>query len=302
MSTADVSLPPADPAGVRTPITGTHPRSNSLWRRLWHSGQVRAGVILLAVMLAFAMIGPLLAPFDPTKTIGAPYAPPGNGSLLGTDYLGRDVLSRVLNGGLQLAWMAPTCAVLSVAIGAGAGVIAAYYGGITDVIIMRIMDVLLAFPVILLTLLFVSIIGPTPWLLVTLVTIGLAPSVSRTIRGAALPLRDREFVRWSRSVGVPTGQVILRELVPNLFSPLMVEFGMRLMWSVGILASLSFIGYGIQPPASDWGLMVSENRNGISTQPLAVIVPIICIVLFTVSGNLIAEGAARVFGRTDGTD
>lgn len=302
MSTINVGQAPAQTAHTNRGLVKARSRSNSLWRRLLRSGQVRSGIILLAIMLAFALIGPLLAPFDPTKTIGAPYAPPGHGSILGTDYLGRDVWSRVLNGGLQLAWMAPTCAVLSVAIGAGAGIIAAYYGGVTDVVIMRIMDVLLAFPVILLTLLFVSIIGPTPWLLVTLVTIGLAPSVSRTIRGAALPLRNREFVRWSRSVGVPAGQIIMREIVPNLFSPLMVEFGMRLMWSVGVLASLSFIGYGIQPPASDWGLMVSENRNGISTQPLAVIVPIICVVLFTVSGNLIAEGAARVFGRTEGTD
>ena len=161
------------------------------------------------------------------------------------------------------------------------------------------MDVLLAFPALLFTLLFVSVIGPTPWLLVTLVTIGLAPGVARVIRGAALPLCSREFVRWSRSVGIPSRYILWREILPNLFSPLLVELGMRLMWSVGVLASMSFIGYGIQPPQSDWGLMVSENRNGLAGQPWAVVAPMLCIVLFTVGGNLIAEGAARVMGRTE---
>lgn len=283
--------------GARDDRVGVAP-----WRRFLRSGQVRWGIAIVVVMVLFAVIGSLLTPYSPLKTIAAPYATPGGGLLLGSDYLGRDVLSRVLAGGLQLAWMAPSSAFGAVILGAGAGVLAAYYGGAVDTVLMRAMDVLLAFPALLFTLLFVSIIGPEPWLLVTLVGIGLAPSVSRVIRGAAIPVCDREFVRWSRAVGIPTRRVVLREVVPNLFSPLMVELGMRLMWSIGILASLSFIGYGIQPPAADWGLMISENRSGLATQPWAVVAPIVCIVLFTVGGNLIAEGAARVLGRTEEAD
>ena len=275
---------------------GTRPGS---LRRMLRSGQVRFGLVLIVVMLGFALIGPFVAPYDPNRTIAAPFAPPGHGLLLGADYLGRDVLSRVMSGGANLAWMAPASAIATVVLGAAVGIVAAYYGGAVDVVLMRLMDVLLAFPALLFTLLFVSVIGPTPWLLVTLVTIGLAPGVARVIRGAALPLCSREFVRWSRSVGIPSRYILWREILPNLFSPLMVELGMRLMWSVGVLASMSFIGYGIQPPQSDWGLMVSENRNGLADQPWAVVAPMLCIVLFTVGGNLIAEGAARVMGRTE---
>jgi peptide/nickel transport system permease protein len=267
--------------------------------RLFRSRQVQLGVVLIGIMLLVAIVGAFAHPYDPDKTIAAPFASPGHGLLLGADYLGRDVLSRVLAGGINLAWMAPVSAIASVVLGAAIGIVAAYYGGAVDVVLMRIMDVLLAFPALLFTLLFVSIIGPEPWLLVTLVTVGLAPGVSRVIRGAATPLCDREFVRWSRSVGVPNHYILTREILPNLVSPLMVELGMRLMWSVGVLASMSFIGYGIQPPQADWGLMVSENQNGLAGQPWAVVAPMICIIIFTIGGNLIAEGAARVIGRTE---
>jgi len=282
------------------PAAAAAPRRRRPGLRMLRSGQVRWGIALIVLMLALALIGRFTTPYDPTRTIAAPFARPGDGLLLGADYLGRDVLSRVMAGGINLAWMAPSAAIASLVLGAAVGIVSAYFGGATDAVLMRLMDVLLAFPALLFTLLFVSVIGPSPWLLVTLVTIGLMPGVARVIRGAALPLVQREFVRWSRAVGVPTGYILTREILPNLVSPLMVEFGMRLMWSVGTLASISFIGYGIQPPESDWGLMVSENRNGLAAQPWAVVAPVICIVLFTIGGNLIAEGAARVVARTEG--
>ncbi|GAB3804652.1 ABC transporter permease [Humibacter antri] len=292
----------ASPATTAIEVVEPAPRRARGMRRLLHSAQVRLGLVLIVVMLLFAVLGPLLTPHDPNRTIALPFAQPGHGLPLGADYLGRDVLSRVMAGGINLAWMAPLSAVATVAIGAAIGIVAAYYGGAVDVVLMRLMDVLLAFPALLFTLLFVSVIGPAPWLLVVLVTIALVPGVARVIRGAAMPLCGREFVRWSRAVGVPSRYILTREILPNLASPLMVELGMRLMWSVGVLASMSFIGYGIQPPQADWGLMVSENRNGLAGQPWAVVAPMICIVVFTVGGNLIAEGAARVIGRTEETN
>ncbi|GAA2443488.1 ABC transporter permease [Agromyces soli] len=269
-------------------------------RRLWAAPRVRWGVLLLAATTAFAFLGGLLAPFDPSQPVGAPYAPPSPGIWLGTDQLGRDVLSRVLHGGAYLAWMAPTSAVLAVAIGAAVGLAAAYWRGWVDTLLMRAMDVVLAFPGILLTLLFVAVFGPLPWLLVTLVVVALVPGVARVIRGAALPVIGREYVQWAKAVGMPSATILRTELLPNVSSPLFVELGVRLMWAVGILASMSFIGYGIQPPAADWGLMVSENRTGLGIQPLAVLAPVVMIVVYTVSGNLIAEGAARVIARTEG--
>ncbi|WP_084211087.1 ABC transporter permease [Pseudonocardia acaciae] len=270
--------------------------------RYWRSGQVRWGLVLLLVTTIAAFAGPWLAPHDPTRSIGLPYAPPGGASPLGTDQLGRDVLSRVLAGGAHLAWMAPASAVASVGLGALVGLLAAFYPGRTDSALMRVMDVLLAFPGLLFALLFVSMLGPDPVLLVTLVTLALLPGVARVVRGAAVPLTTREYVLWARAVGIPGREILWREVLPNVTSPLMVELGVRLMWAVGILASMSFIGYGIQPPTPDWGLMVSENRTGLAVQPLAVLSPIVLIVLFTVGGNLIAEGAARVIARTEGAD
>ncbi len=274
-------------------------RSRTLTRFL-SSKQVRWGIGLVVVTALLAVFGRILAPYAPTDPITTPYAPPGNGLLLGSDQLGRDVFSRVLSGGLYLAWMAPLSAVLSVGIGATIGMVSAYYRGWVDTILMRFMDVLLAFPGLLMALMFVSVLGPSPTLLVFLVVLALIPGVARVIRGAAIPICHREFVLWAQSVGIPGRKLIAREILPNITSPLLVELGVRLMWAVGILASISFIGYGIQPPTPDWGLMVSENRTGLATQPWAVLAPIVMIVLFTVGGNLIAEGGARVIARTEG--
>lgn len=254
------------------------------------------------VTVGLALVGPMIAPYDPTEPVGAPFAGPGPGTPLGTDQLGRDVWSRVLAGGIHLAWMAPLSAVLSVGLGGAIGLLAASLGGWRDAVLMRFMDVLLAFPGILLALLFVSVLGPRPWLLVALVVVALLPGVARVMRGAALPVMRQEFVLWARAIGMPTRTVLWREVLPNVTSPLLVELGIRLMWSIGILASISFIGYGIQPPTPDWGLMVSENRTGLSSQPLAVLVPILMIAAFTVSGNLLAETGGRVIARTEGKE
>lgn len=274
--------------------------TSSVLARVLASRQVRWGLGLTVVMLLIAFIGPYLAPHSITKPVAAPYAPPGEGLFLGADQIGRDVFSRVLAGGVGLAWMAPVSAFLGVMFGAAVGMIGAYFGGWTDTILMRAMDVLLAFPGLLMALMFVSVLGPSPWLLVLLVVLALIPGVARVIRGATRPICEREFVQWAKANGIPGRTILVREILPNITSPLLVELGVRLMWAVGILASISFIGYGIQPPTPDWGLMVSENRTGLATQPLAVLAPIVMIALFTVGGNLIAEGGARVIARTEG--
>jgi len=272
-------------------------------RRYLRSPQLRLGCALLVVAVAVAVLGPFLTPFDPSVSIGPAYAPPGSdGMALGGDQIGRDVLSRVLAGGVHLLWMAPLAALSSVAAGAALGLTAAFHGGIADVLLMRLMDVVLAFPTIVFALLFVSIIGPQPWLLVLLVAVALTPGVARVVRGTALPLMSREYVQWGRAVGLSSSRLLWREILPNVTSPLAVELGVRLMIAINILASLSFLGYGIQPPAPDWGVMVSENRNGLSSQPLSVFAPIVLIVLFAAGGNLIAEGIARVMARSEGKD
>ncbi len=275
-------------------------RQKSSFIRVLEYPQTRWGLILLVVMTIFAVLGPLFAPYGPTEIVGGPYQPPGGGLVFGADVLGRDIWSRVLNGGYNLAWMSLSAAVIGVGLGATVGLAGAYFGGVVDGVLMRVMDGLLAFPPVVFALLFVSMLGPHLWLLVILVGIAHIPGTARVLRGAAQPILNREYIQWAHAVGLPTRHILAREVLPNVTSPLMVEFGLRAMWSVGLLAAISFIGYGIQPPAADWGLMVSENRVALSVQPIAVLVPVVCIALFTIGANLFSEGYARIIARTEG--
>lgn len=258
-----------------------------------------ASGIFLAVMFLFAAFGFVLAPYDPAESLTDTFAPASSEFWLGGDNLGRDVLSRVLWGGRNLAWMAPVAAAIGVVIGACIGILAAFYRGTVDIVLMRSVDVFLAFPAILLVLMAVSMLGPKLWLVTLLVGISLAPGVARVMRGAALAVARRGYVQWAISAGFPSWRIMARDFVPNLVSPLVVEFGIRLMWAIGGIASISFLGYGVQPPTADWGLMVSENKSGLTIQPLGVIAPMIAILLFSTACNLMAESIGRRVARTD---
>lgn len=269
--------------------------------RVLTARQTRLGLIMMLVMILFAILGPLFAPHSPTAVIAKPYASPGDGLLLGADSLGRDIVSRILSGGANLTWMAIVATFGGVTLGTAIGLVSAFWGGVVETILMRVVDVMLTFPTIIMAILFISMVGPSRGILVILVAIGLTPGMARVMRGAARPVMRREHVMWARTVGLSSRHILMREVLPSVTSPLMVEIGLRLMWSVVGLASLSFLGFGVQPPASDWGLMVSENKDGLAIQPLAVFIPAACVALFTIGGNLFAEGAARVIGRTEGT-
>jgi peptide/nickel transport system permease protein len=161
------------------------------------------------------------------------------------------------------------------------------------------MDVLLAIPNIVLVLLFVSLLGSKRWLIVLLVALAWTPQVARVTRGVTVETAQRDFVRAAEVLGMPRHSVLLRELLPNLTTPLLVEFGLRLTWSIALIAGLSFLGFGIQPPAADWGLMINENRLGLAIQPWAVLAPIVAIAVMTVGTNLMAEGIARTMSGVD---
>jgi peptide/nickel transport system permease protein len=252
------------------------------------------GVTLTGLVVAVAVIGPFVAPHGSTDFVTTPFAKPGNGALLGGDYLGRDVLSRVLDGGWKLLLMALAATALGIALGAAAGVSAAYMPGWRDGLIMRVVDVFLAFPQLVFALLLVSIIGPQTWLLIVAVGLSHAPQVARVLRAAALDVSERDFVRAVEAMGVSRSRVMTGEILPNLVTPLMVESGLRFTYSIIIIAGLSFIGFGIQPPAPNWGLMVNENRIGLTQNPWAVVVPAALIALLTIGINTLTDAIARV--------
>lgn len=276
-------------------------RKTGLLRRALRIRRTQVGLVLSLVVLGVAFLGPLLAPHSPTSFVGAPFSPAGVGGPFGTDILGRDVLSRFLAGGRTLMILALLATALGVGLGAAVGVLAAYSRGWLDELLMRTGDVALAFPQIVLALLFLSIIGPQLWLLVLMVGLGHLPRVARVVRGAAMSVVERDFVKAAESVGIPRWRIMLGEIAPNISSTLAVEFGLRLTYSIGLVAGLSFLGLGLQPPTPDWGLMINENRVALTVAPWAVALPVLAIAVLTVGTNLITDGLAKAaVGSADG--
>ena len=256
-------------------------------------GRTKIGVTIVGLLLIVAIFGPLAAPHSPTEFIAVPNSGPSGDALFGADALGRDVFSRFLHGGLSVLWMAAAATVLGVVIGVVIGLVAAYARNWLDDVLMRANDVVLAFPQIILALLAVSAIGPKLWLIVLIVGLAHAPRVARVMRGAAQEVAERDFIKAAEAVGEKRSRIVFGELLPNVTSPLLVELGLRMTYSIGLIAAISFLGFGLQPPAADWGLMINENRLSITVQPWAVLLPVLAIGLLTVGTNLVTDGVAR---------
>src|SRR5580698_3765103 len=252
------------------------------------------GLGLAGFVVAVAVIGPLMAPDSPTALATFPFAKPSGRFLLGADFLGRDVLSRVLDGGWLLLLMAVAATVLGVAAGASAGISAAYLRGRSDGLIMRTVDVILAFPQLVFALLLLSILGPKLWLIVLAVGLTHAPAVARVLRSATLDVSERDFVKVAELQGMRPAAVMTKEILPSLSSPLMVEAGLRLTYSIIIMSGLAFLGFGQQPPAANWGMMINENQIGLGLNPWAVIAPAALIALLTIGTNTFSDAVARV--------
>jgi peptide/nickel transport system permease protein len=264
-----------------------------LLRRAWRQARTKVGVVLVLLLVGIAVIGPFVAPHSPTEFVGAPYAHPSSTALLGTDSLGRDVFSRFLWGGRSVLGLAIAATALGLALGVTIGLVAAYASATADDILMRAMDVILAFPSLVLALVAVATVGPKLWLLVLVVGITTAPRVSRVTRGSSVEIVQRDFVSAAEAMGESRRKILLSEILPNVSSPLLVEASLRLTYSVGLIAALSFLGFGLQPPAADWGLMINENRQGLTVQPWGVVAPVLAIALLTIGTSLIGDGVAR---------
>lgn len=273
----------------------------ALLKRAMRGRRMQIGVGVTSLVVALAVLGPFFSPYDPTALVGRPYQPPSSSALLGTDYIGRDVLSRVLWGGRSVLWMSGGATLICMVVGTMIGLIAAYSRNIVDDILMRIGDVLLGIPLIVFVLLFVSMLGPHLWLIVLLVGLGWAPQIARIARGAALQIVNLEYVEAAETMGIPRYKILLQEVLPNVSGPLLVEFGLRFTYCITIIASISFIGHGVQPPNADWGLMINENRSGLTILVWPTVVPLICIALFAVGSSMIADGLSRTIARIDGS-
>jgi peptide/nickel transport system permease protein len=266
-----------------------------LWilRRSLALTRTKIGVAIVAFMVAIAVLGPLVAPHSPTEFVAAPNTGPSSNALFGADALGRDVFSRWLHGGLTVLWLSVAATTVGIVLGTAVGLVAAYSRNWLDDVLMRANDVLLSFPAIIFVLLAVTAIGPKLWLIVLTVGFTHAPRVARVMRGAGQEVVERDFIKAAEVVGEKRWRIVSGELLPNVTSPLLVEIGLRMTYSIGLVAGVSFLGFGLQPPTADWGLMIYENRLSISVQPWAVFLPVLAIGLLTVGTNLVTDGVAR---------
>jgi ABC-type dipeptide/oligopeptide/nickel transport system permease subunit len=256
------------------------------------------GLALLLALIAMAVFGPLLAPYSPDAPIGPPGHPPASGMLLGTDFLGRDVLSRLLNGGRTVLSLAIAATALCYLVGLPIGLIAGYRRGTTDAILMRSVDVLLAVPAMLLLLVIIAGLGTSIPVLLFGVVLVQIPWMTRVMRTATLETSNRAYVEAAVARGEGTFKILARDVVPNISEIILADLGIRFGANIILIASLNFLGLGLQPPTSDWGLMISENRDYMSLNIWSVLAPAAVLALLTISVNVIGDAVSYSMGRS----
>jgi peptide/nickel transport system permease protein len=261
-----------------------------LLRKLWRRPLVIAAMVMLVAFIILALAAPLFAPHDPTALIpGAVMRPPSLHYLFGTDELGRDVLSRVIHGArisLQIGIFTISIALI---LGTLVGITAGFYGGLVDGALMAVMEVLLAFPQILLAMAIVAMLGPN--LTNAMIAVGLSavPVYARIARGTTLSVRSMDFVEAARAVGAGDGRILLRHVLPNMISPVVVLATAGVGIAILIAAGLSYLGLGAQPPTPEWGAMLSESRAYLRNAWWMATFPGLAITLVVVSLNLCGD-------------
>ena len=251
---------------------------------------------LIAMFAACALFAPLLAPYDPLlQELGTRLQPPSPQHWLGTDSLGRDIASRILYGA-RISLIVGVVVVASAGVvGTAIGLVAGYAGGLVDDALMRLTEVFLAFPALILAMAIAGALGPSLTNAIIAIAAVTWAVYARLVRGQILSLRRREFVEAARAMGASRTRIVLRHLLPNALAPLMVQASFDLGSSIIAAAGLSFIGFGAQPPTPEWGVMISEGRNYISTQPWLSLFPGLAILLAVGSINLLGDGLRDAF-------
>jgi peptide/nickel transport system permease protein len=287
------ALPATEPA-VIGPDLGL-PRRRRL-RAFLRTPQGLIGTILFVLLILLTIIGPFVAPYGPDDITGTPLAPPSASHWLGVDTLGRDILSRVLYGGYSVLLLPLFAVGIAIAAAVIVGLLSGYLGGWVDAVVTRIVDVMLAIPAYLLVLVVVTAFGTGSTVIVTTVAVIYFPYIIRVLRTATQSVTPSEFVLAARARGEKIRWIVFREILPNIWPTLLVEVALRLTYAVMFIAALSFLGLGVQPPSSNWGVMVAENELLLTVNPIGIIVPALLIGLLAISINLIADALTELFG------
>lgn len=247
------------------------------------------GVLVILAYAATAILAPLIAPYGQAEIVGAQFEPPGGAFPLGTDTLGRDMLSRLIWGARNTVGVAVITTALAFAIGAVGGLLAAALGGWVDLGLSRLVDVLMAVPALILTLLALSALGPGVANLVLVVAVIDSTRVFRLARASAMNVMVMDYVEAAQLRGEGTWWVITREVLPNISAPLIAEFGLRFCFVFLTISALSFLGLGLPPPMADWGAMVRDNAALIAFGDTTPLLPAACIAVLTVAVNFVVD-------------
>jgi peptide/nickel transport system permease protein len=269
---------------------------NRLARRLLRSTSVIIGTLILLVMILLAVAAPVLTPFDPEAV--APelrLQPPNSTHLFGTDDFGRDVFTRVLYGAQLSLQVGLFSVVLASVIGVALGVMAGYYGGWVDAVIMRLIDVMLAFPGILLALAIVAVLGRSLPNVMIAVGISSIPVYTRVARGSTLSLKQIDFITAARAMGCPQWRIMGQHILPNIIAPIIVVATNGVAGAIIAGAALSFLGLGAQPPTPEWGIMLSEGRVYLRSAWWVTTFPGLAIMITVMAINLLGDGLRDIF-------
>ena len=271
------------------------PRPAKLLRRLLRHRLVMTGGVIVLLLLVAGLFGGMIAPYDPVAMdFGARFAPPSWAHPFGTDEFGRDVFSRVLHGAALSLRVAVIAVGISGALGVVLGVLAGFFGGWLDEAIMRLMDVLFAFPAVLLAITVMAILGRGVENAMIAIAVVYVPIFARVARGAVISVRGEEYVTAARALGQGDGRIMLRHVLPNSLGPILVQTSLSLAFAILAEAALSFFGLGAQPPAPSWGRMLSEGRAFLHQAPWMGIFPGLAIMASVLGFNLFGDGLRDV--------
>jgi peptide/nickel transport system permease protein len=276
----------------RTASAQAAPQRLAFLRRLWSRRYLtlKVGVVLFAIIVLATALAPLLTHYDPIATVYAPMLPPGGQHLFGTDEYGRDVLARVLYGGRVSLIMGLIPTVLSLLGGIVIGLPIGYLGGIFDLLLMRLTDVAMAFPSLLLALAVVAVLGPGEVQIMAAIGVAWTPYFVRMIRAQAMQARETPLVEAARSLGMSSTRVMVRYILPNIFAPILIMFTMDLANAILTAAALSYLGLGVQQPTPEWGAILADGQQYFDVAWWLEVFPGIALTLAVLGANLIGDG------------
>jgi peptide/nickel transport system permease protein len=285
--------PPAEVTVAHSPGNGRVPT----WKLLIRRPTLVCGAVILLFWLVCAVFGAQIAPHDPlAQQLLATNQPPSAAHWFGTDQLGRDVLSRVIVGSRSILLISLASAVLGTLLGTALGLIMGYFGGVVDLLASRLVEAVLALPAVIVAFLFIVALGPSAGTLILVIGVVFTPLIARTVRSAVIVEGQLDYLASARLLGAGSVRIMVAEILPNVFPAVLVEFTVRVGYAIFAVATLSFLGFGVQLPTPDWGADINANYVVVGVYWWETLFPALAIVSLIVAINLITDSVEQVLG------